>query len=72
MERRIEGENEIYISATVPELEVKLWIYEDQTEIRSPGQELNLESWDTKTPEEHYSIVEEHLKGIIESRRRAV
>ena len=54
---------EAYITASVPELGAELWIYLDQTEIRCPAEALNLEAWDTKTPEEHY----ERVVGFLES-----
>ena len=64
-DRKVEGGSELYITGKVAKLKVKVWIYEDQTDISNPGLELRLECWDTKTPEEHYAIVAEHLESVI-------
>lgn len=66
-DRVIESGIEVYISGKVPKLDAEIWIYEDQTDIKNPGLDLRLECWDTKTPQEHYVIVAEHLTGIIKS-----
>ena len=63
-DRQIDPESKEFVTAAVPEIGVALWIYSDQTEIRSPGESLNLEAWDTKNPEEHYDRVADFVARL--------
>src|SRR5262245_16938288 len=57
-------EPELMVVACVPNLSAEVWIYADQTEIKTPGATLRLEAWDTKTPEEHYARVEAFVASL--------
>ncbi len=63
-ERTVEGDSERFVVAQVPELSATVWIYSNQTDIDAPGQELRLEQWDTRTPEDHYERVLAFLSGL--------
>ena len=45
------------VVAEITELGATVWLYRDQTDIRTSSKELRLEEWDTKTPEQHYDAV---------------
>ena len=64
-ERQILGEGERYITATIPRLDATIWIYHDGTEIQSSDDELRLERWDTRTPDEHRARVFEFLDALL-------
>ena len=52
------------IVADMPELGAEVWISGDQTDISSPSDELRLEEWDTKTPDEHYETVVSFVRSL--------
>jgi len=67
--RRIEPDlgpnrDESMVVAEVPELEAQIWFYPDQTDISTPKQNLRLEEWDTKTPEEHFETVVSFIRSL--------
>jgi hypothetical protein len=55
------------VCAEIPELEAEIWICDDQTEIAAERESLRLERWGLKTPDEHFSIVEDFLTGLLDS-----
>ena len=55
------------IVAEVRELRAQIWLSCDQTMISTPTAELNLEEWDTRTPAEHYAMVEEFVANLPET-----
>ncbi len=67
--RRIESDvgpnrDESMIIAEVPELDARVWLYPDQTDIVTPQKKLRLEEWDTLTPEEHFETVVSFVSSV--------
>ena len=53
------------IIAEVPELEAKIWIYKNQTDIKTSSDSLCLEELDSKTTEEHLQKVREFISSLF-------
>lgn len=61
---RTRGGVEDHIVAEVLELEAKMWIYRDQTDVVTPKAQLRLEEWDARTPEAHRARVVAFLDSL--------
>jgi hypothetical protein len=61
---RTRGGVEDHIVAEVLELEAKMWIYRDQTDVVTPKAQLRLEEWDARTPEAHRAKVVAFLDSL--------